>query len=100
MGVTPSPYNAVSSFAWVEEIIRGNPADAAMPFRWHVIELNLPGSKEYDPTRPWVSKRRKDGKIANDLVTFMDDLRMLGSSEKECQLAGHRTSSIMNWHAV
>jgi hypothetical protein len=100
MGATPSPYNAFSCFAWVEESIQGKLADAVMPFCWHAIELKLPGSKLYDPTRPWVSKRRKDGKIANDLVSFMDDLRMLGSSEKECQMAGYRTSSIMNWYVV
>jgi hypothetical protein len=100
MGATPSPYNAVLSFAWVEEIIRGNPSDDSMPFRWQKVELNLPGSKDYNPARPWVSKRRKDGRIVHGLVTFMDDLRAIGSSEKECRVTGHRTSSVMNWHGI
>ena len=56
MGFKPSPYNAVGTFRWADEIIRGNPRDLSNPFCWSTVELNLPGSEIFDPRRPWVSK--------------------------------------------
>ena len=59
-----------------EEVIRGDPSDPTNVFRWDSVELNLPGSKGYDPSRPWVAKyRMEDGRIAADLFIFVDDLR-------------------------
>jgi hypothetical protein len=43
---------------WAEEIIWGNPCDLSLPFHRNHVELNLPGSVSYDPSQPWVSKRR------------------------------------------
>ena len=53
-------------------------------FRWDRIRLNLPGSKDYQPSLPWVSKiRDSDNKIAADGVIFVDDTRSVGNDEAE-----------------
>jgi hypothetical protein len=40
---------------------------------------------EYDPTRPWVAKYRlSDGKIACDMLIYIDDLRLTGPTSDEC----------------
>jgi hypothetical protein len=56
MGFTPSPYNAVGTFRWADEIIRGNPRDSENLFCWSSVELYLPGATNFDPRRPWMSK--------------------------------------------
>ena len=75
--------------SFAEERIRGNRKDPVNIFRWDRVRLNLPGSKEYDPKLPWVSKvRKEDDMIAADLFTFMDDFRPTGPSKREAWLAG------------
>jgi hypothetical protein len=69
MGSRPSPYNACHNFLWGEELIRGDHRDETLPFQWDIIELNLPGDPLYDPTQPWVRKRRKDGHIASNILS-------------------------------
>jgi hypothetical protein len=97
MGFKPSPYNACRTFMWGEELIRGNPADKTLPFQYERIELNLPGDPFYDPTRPWVSKRRDDGQIASDILSYVDDLRSSGASEELCKQATKRIASVVNY---
>jgi hypothetical protein len=58
--------------------------------------MNLPGQPKYDPSVPWVSKvRNDDGRIAEDLFTFMDDLRPTGSSKEQAWKAGRRAASVL-----
>jgi hypothetical protein len=78
MGFTSSLYNTVLSMGWAEEVIRGNPRDRTLPFHWDSVELNLPGNLRYAPLRPWVSKRRCDGSMAAEFLTYCDDLRICG----------------------
>ena len=67
-------------------------------FRWDEVRTNLPGSPDYDPTKTWVFKIwLSDGKIAADIVIYVDDLRIMASSRKEAWLAAHKTCSIMSW---
>jgi len=57
-------------------------------FRWEWVRLNLPGSEDFDPSLPWVSKVFWDYteagvpfvQIACDFVTFVDDIRVAGYS--------------------
>jgi hypothetical protein len=84
MGVKSSPHQAVSALTVADEVIKGNHEDAGNVFKWVRVRLNLPGDKNYDPSLPWVSKVRKDGKIAADLFTFVDDLRPTGPGRREC----------------
>jgi len=80
----------------VEKIL-GDPNDSDNPFQWETVEMNLPGSANYDPSRPWVFKWcRKDGKIACDLFIYVDDLRPTGPTEEDCWAATRRTASILN----
>lgn len=84
MGLTTSPYQACQGMGFAEELIRGDPRDANNIFRWDRIRLNLPGSENYQPDKPWVSKvRDEDGHIAVDFVTFVDDARPTGPSKRD-----------------
>jgi hypothetical protein len=74
MGVKSSSYQAVSGLSVAEELIQGDHLDEGNIFQWDYVRLNFPGSEDYDPNLPWVSKVGKDGRIAADLFTFIDDL--------------------------
>jgi hypothetical protein len=78
-GVSPSPYNAVAFYYLADEFIWGNCLDTTNPFYWEKVILNLPGSSEFDPTRPKVMKwHSRNGWVACALVVFVDDLRGSG----------------------
>ena len=89
MGLTSSPYQACQGMGIAEEVIRGNHLDPQNIFRWERIILNLPGSEEYDPSKPWVFKVREDGHIAVDFCTFVDDARQTAPTKKEAWQAAH-----------
>ena len=101
MGLKWSPYQAVKSMHFAEEVIRGDRKDPANVFRWDHVRLNLPGQDDYEPSLPWVSKVKilEDGStvLAADLHTFMDDLRPCGSTKEESWRAGCRAASKINW---
>ena len=63
----PSPYNLVMLMLIAEEVVRGDRFDSSKPFRWDMIELNLPGSPGYDHLKPWIAKvGSSDGSAAAD----------------------------------
>ena len=97
MGLKPSPYQAVQGMMVAEELIKGDPKDPYNPFKWDAVRLNLPGSKIYNSSLPWVSKiRLGDNNIACDLVIFVDDLRVTGPTEYECWQAAQRAAQVIN----
>jgi hypothetical protein len=100
MGIKSSPYQAVSVMSVADEVIKGDCRNDGNIFQWIRVRLNLPGNRDYDPNIPWVSKVRKDGKIAADLFTFVDDLRPTGPGGKVCWQAARRAASTLNWHHV
>jgi hypothetical protein len=101
MGLRSSPYQCVQAMGIAEEVIRGDPANATNVFRWDRVELNLPGSEAYDPSRPWVAKyRSEDGHLASDLFIFVDDLRPTGPSQEEAWLAARRAASMLNYLGI
>ena len=83
MGAKPSPYQAIRFMIWAEHIVRGDRMDKANPFHWSHVQLNLPGSLDYDPSLPWVAKRREDGSLASEFYIYVDDVRITASSEEE-----------------
>ena len=93
MGFRSSPYNSVKMYLIAEEVLRGDRLDGNNPFQWHHIELNLPGTAKYVPTRAWITKRRTDGSLASDMVVFVDDKRLVGCGSKRVQEAGHASST-------
>jgi hypothetical protein len=99
MGLRSSPYQAVQAMGVAEEVIGGDQGNPANVFRWD--RLNLPGSDEYDPSKPCVSKMRlEDERIAADLFIFVDDLRPTGPSRKECWLAARHAGSKLNFLGI
>lgn len=101
MGLRTSPFSTVQALSWLEEIIFGDRRDPNNVFRWDKIETNLPGSADYDPSRPWVSKiRNSDGHIAADIMSYIDDLRSTGPSEEECWRASRRVASLCNHYGI
>ena len=77
----------------VEEIVRGDRHDPENVLQWGYIMLNLPGSKEYKPHMAWISKRRKDGSLTSNYVTFVDDLRLAAEGRKRIAQLGHTIST-------
>ncbi len=68
MGFKPSPYISVKRTLIVEEIVRGDRHHVDNLSHWTTTRLNLPGSVGYDPSKPWLSKIRADGRVAADSV--------------------------------
>ena len=93
MGFRPSPYNSIRMFLIAEEVIRGDRHDPSNPLQWNGIMLNLPGTRQYNPSIAWLSKRRTDGSLASDFVTFVDDLRLAAQGGKQVRELGHTVST-------
>jgi hypothetical protein len=101
MGLRPSPFCAVQIMDWLDETVFGEHLDQDNVFLWDVVELNLPGMAQYSPAKPWVYKKRSsDGRIAADILTYIDDARPTGPSEEECWKAARKYASTCNHHGV
>ena len=97
MGLKNSPYGCVKGILIAFEMVRGDFRDESHPYHYSKIELNLPGSENYDPSKPWVCKIRNDGQLANDTVVYVDDLRSMGGSEEECWRVVHTTGCMLSY---
>ena len=100
MGVKPSPYQSIKAMLWAEDFVRGNRRSGSNPFRWDYVKINLPGSKDYDPTSPWVAKMRADGSLATEFFVYVDDVRVTGGSEEEVWEAIRRLCSIFGYLGI
>lgn len=91
MGFGPSLYMAIRMELITQEIIWGNRYDPKNAFWWDHLKLNLPGSgkESYKFNRPWVPKHSKDGSMASDFCTSVDNKRCTGSSEERIWEAKH-----------
>jgi hypothetical protein len=100
MGFKPSPYLTTRSMRRIEAFLKGNSDDPDNVFRWSYVILNLPGSPNYNPGKPWVYKVRADGVMAGDLFIYIDDLRPTCPSEEECWLGSHQVGSRLTWLGI
>ena len=100
MGAKPSPYQAIRSMLWAEDIIRGDRQDQSNPFRWDSIQLNLPGDRNYNPALPWVAKLRRDGELATDFYIYVDDVRVTAPSEADMWEAIRVISSKLSYLGI
>jgi len=101
MGLLPSPYFCVKFLLLAAEIFRGDKTNPSNPFRFDFIRMNLPGSVLYDPSKPWVSKiKQSTGKIAADVVQYVDDLRPTGESKLECTRATRAVSAGLGYLGI
>ena len=79
---------------WIaKEVMKGNCHDQANAFQWDHLELNLPGTKDYTPSRAWITKRWRDGLLASDVICFVDDQRVTGQGGERLMEAGHTIST-------
>jgi hypothetical protein len=96
MSLKSSPYQATQAMGSAEEVIRGDRSNPDNCFRWDRVRLNLLGQRNYQSNVSWVSKVRDcDGRVAADLIVFVDDLRPTGSSKKEAWQAGRRAANVL-----
>ena len=71
--------------------------DPTSAFAWHVLELNLPGSPNYDPGKPRFMRIQQDGNLACVWIVFVDDLRLLGPTEEVAVQGVRQLSSGIHW---
>ena len=100
MGAKPSPYQAIRSMLWAEDVLRGNRFDSKNPFRWQSVRLNLPGSEDYDSRLPWVSKVKADGSLAAEFFIYVDDVRIAGQTEHEVWNAVRQISALSGYLGI
>jgi hypothetical protein len=93
MGFGLSPYDAVKLYLVAEEILRGDQHDPSNAFQYNHVRLNLPGTQEYLPLLPWISKRQHDGLLASNFVCFVDNQQVMGERVERIVEVGHALSS-------
>jgi hypothetical protein len=97
MGLKSSPYQSVQAMLVAKEVIKGDRLDPNNAFRWDKVRLNLPGSRDYDPSISWVSKIRVvDNTVAADIFIYVNDARITGPTEEECWAATRQAASRVN----
>jgi hypothetical protein len=99
MGVRSSPFNCVRAYLISEEIIKGDRKASDNPFRWDRVVFNLPGTKTYNPSRPWMYRWDDLAQtIASFVLSYVDDLRT-GSSKgrRDCERVTHVAGSRLNY---
>lgn len=94
MGLRPSPYQSVQGALVTKRIALGDPEDEHNVFRWKTLLLNLPGNLDYTPGAPWVSKRRRDGRLAADIHSYVDDERVTGPTQEETWLGSSKLAKL------
>ena len=99
MGMRPSPFMATRLFWLAEEIVRGDRRDPENYLRWNHIRMNLPGSKSYDPTLPWMCKivvHNGCYLVAANFITFVDDIRSGGPGREWTWRATRQIAARLN----
>ena len=98
MGFQSLPYLCTQTFGWSEDFINSNLSDReSNPLAWSKVVLNLPGSIDYRPTKPWVYRTKGDGSMAAFFGTYIDDIRTRDDSEKGCRATTWRVASWTNY---
>ncbi|KAL7580181.1 hypothetical protein ACA910_012932 [Epithemia clementina (nom. ined.)] len=100
MGQSPSPYATVQQTRQLKRIMFGNRLDPTNVFRWCTVVLNLPGTMEYRPGIPWISKKRQTGEIAADAHDYVDDLRGPPPTEEDAWQVGSTIAKTASYHGV
>ena len=73
-GGRASPYNACQGQARILELAKGKPWEPDSEFQWDSVLMNLPTSKDWDPSMPRVILLRKDKELASQEVNYVDDI--------------------------
>jgi hypothetical protein len=99
-GQTDSPGRSIQMGTKGKLLAMGDRHDPENPYQWDSVSLNLLGSAQYDAMRPWVSKLRKDGKIASESSVYVDDGRHMGHDQGACWRTTRRFCSFKGWLGV
>jgi hypothetical protein len=100
MGLKPSPYQTGQAMLFAEDIIWGLRGDPINIFHWSHVEMNLPGSEGYNPTKPWVFKQREDGDHVAEFSLYVDDNRSVGNTREEARQGGRRVASMCSFLGI
>lgn len=100
MGLKDSPYRSIQMAMTAKSIAYGKKRDPNNPFQWEKAVLNLPGQLDYNPTMPWVYKRRRDGHLASEIYLYVDDGRPTGFDRFQCWKASRRFCSTCSFHGI
>ena len=83
-GLRDSPYRSIQLLIRLKIEAYGNQWDRSNPFHWEKVIYNLPGTKDYHPGLPWVTKVRFDGHLACKVFVYMDNVRVTGHPRELC----------------
>lgn len=98
MGLKSSPYNCIRTFLWSEDFIRGDREAKDNPLRWDSVVTNLPGAKDYDPTKPWIYRWDEvNQRIAASFCSYVDDIRTWAQGEDHCNDVTHTIAAKINY---
>jgi hypothetical protein len=97
MGWLASPYLTIQSHLLADEVVQGSRKEPGNAYHWDSVTLNLLGSSSYTPQLPWVRRIRRDGDIASDSPTYVDDIRALAVALPACWTLGHHFASWMTY---
>ena len=67
------------------------------------VQMNLPGLKSYDPRWPKVMKwndtanKGSSGTVAGDVITFVDDVQIVGFSKENCRMVHRQFTTRMQF---
>ena len=101
MGMKPSPWVTIRLLSWMMEIVLGNTKEVTNPFRWDSVKMNLPGSEDYNPALPRVTKwNERANAIACDCKFFCDDFRVIGLTKELTKAATHRLETTMSYLGI
>jgi hypothetical protein len=81
MGLKVSPNHAIRAILFAEEFLKGDLLDLMNPFQTSGADLNLPGNKNYDPSKPWFSLVDIYGLLVTILAIYVDDESINADSE-------------------
>jgi hypothetical protein len=91
-GLKFSPYQSVQGVTVAEKFIRGDPDNTSNVLHWDEVRLNLPGSDQYNLSKPWVSRVQ----LKDDVFIFVDNVRATGASKSEGWLAARKAACGLN----
>jgi hypothetical protein len=101
MGWVAAPYLATKYQLLADEVTQGDRLDKTNPFQWVKVILNLLMSlTTYDPTQPWAHRITSTGANCSGGPTYVDDVRMVGSSLQHCWDVSHRFSTILAYLGI
>ncbi|KAL7559397.1 hypothetical protein ACA910_008018 [Epithemia clementina (nom. ined.)] len=100
MGQSPSSYITVQQTRHLKRIMFGDRTNPNNVFAWNHVLLNLPGTANYQPGIPWISKHCSSGVIAADAQDYVDDLWGTAPTENDAWRVGSLIAKTAAYHGI